>query len=75
MGTKLNKINKDIQKIEQIMIEWQNKLKALEKKKINIENLEMIDFLRKNSVSHGDLKTMIDLLHEEKGTIIPLKTK
>ena len=75
MSVKMDKINKDIAKAEQIITEWQGKLKALHKEKTDIENLEMIDILRKNKVNHNDLRTMLDVFQEENGTVVPLKTE
>ena len=80
MNTKLNKLNKDIEKAEQKVRECQDRLRALQdkvqalnKEKMEIENLAMIDFLRKNRVQQEDLKTIVNFLHDEKGELIPLK--
>ena len=73
MSIKLDKINKEIKKAEKTINEWQGKLKTLRKEKMDTENLEMIDYLRKHKVNHFDLRTMLDGFQEEKGTILPLK--
>ncbi len=73
MSAKLNKINKEIEKTEKVIKENQDKLKGLYRDKDDLENLEMIDFLKKNKIQHSDLKNIVDILHSEKGNIIPLK--
>ncbi len=75
MSAKLNKINKEIEKTEKVIKENQDKLKGLYRDKDDLENLEMIDFLKKNKIQHSDLKNIVDILHSEKGNIIPLKTE
>ncbi len=75
MSAKLNKINKEIEKTEKVIKENQDKLKGLYRDKDDLENLEMIDFLKKNKIQHSDLKTIVDILHSENGDIIPLKTE
>ncbi len=75
MSAKLNKINKEIEKTEKIIKENQDKLKGLYRDKDDLENLEMIDFLKKNKIQHSDLKSIVDILHSEKGDVIPLKTE
>ena len=75
MSAKRDKIIKDIEKAEQIIMEWQVKLKALQKEKIDLDNLEMIDYLKKNKVDRADLIKIVDILNETNGGIIPLKTE
>lgn len=75
MSAKLNKIIKEIDKTEKIIKENQNKLKDLYHQKDDLESLAMIDFLKKNKIQHNDLKTIVDILHSEKGDVIPLKTE
>lgn len=75
MNVKMKKVLNDIEKAEQKIGELQEKLKALHKERIDLENLEMIDFLRKNKVSHKDLQKVIDTYHEERGATVPIKTE
>ncbi len=75
MSTKLSKINKEIEKTEKVINENQDKLKGLYRDKDDLENLEMIDFLKKNKIHHSELKNIVDILHIEKGNIIALKTE
>ncbi len=35
----------------------------------------MVDILRKNKIQPGELKSIVDILHEERGNTIPLKTE
>ncbi|WP_313523809.1 DUF4315 family protein [Anaerotignum sp.] len=72
MNAKLNKVTKDIRKTEEKISEYQSKLKVLQKEKTDLENLMMIDVLRKHKVNHNDLHTMLDIFEEEKGASIPL---
>lgn len=72
MQIKLNKVIKEIQKTEEKIAEFQSKLKTLQKEKTDLENLMMIDVLRKHKVNHNDLHTMLQVFEEEKGTSVPL---
>ncbi|AMJ41461.1 DUF4315 family protein [Anaerotignum propionicum] len=73
MQNKLTKIKKDIQRTEEKITEYQNKLKFLQKEKTDLENLMMIDVLRKHKVNHNDLPTILQIFEEEKGSSVPLK--
>ncbi len=75
MNTKLKKVFKDIEKYERIYQETQEKLKVLNREKEDLENLAMVDFLKKHKIHHSELKTIVDILHSEKGKIIPLKNE
>ncbi|MFV0520473.1 MAG: DUF4315 family protein [Lachnospirales bacterium] len=75
MNVKLRKVIKEIEKNEKLLHTTQDNLKALYKEKTDLENLDMVDFLRKNKISHNDLQSIVDLLHDERGDIIPLKTE
>jgi len=73
LQNKLTKIKKDIQRTEEKITEYQSKLKSLEKEKTDLENLMMIDVLRKHKVNHNDLPTILQIFEEEKGSSVPLK--
>lgn len=73
MQNKLTKIKKDIQRTEEKITEYQSKLKSLQKEKTDLENLIMIDVLRKHKVNHNDLPTILQIFEEEKGSSVPLK--
>lgn len=73
MQNKLTKIKKDIQRTEVKITEYQSKLKSLQKEKTDLENLMMIDVLRKHKVNHNDLPTILQIFEEEKGSSVPLK--
>jgi|GEM_PF-2695999 len=73
LQNKLTKIKKDIRKIEEKISEYQSKLKSLEKEKTDLENLMMIDVLRRHKVNHNDLPTILQIFEEEKGSSVPLK--
>ncbi len=73
MQNKLNKVQKEIKKTEEKISEFQSKLKALHKEKTEIENIIMIDVLRKHKVNHNDLPSMLQIFEEENGAVVPLK--
>ena len=73
MQNKLIKLKKDIQRTEVKITEYQSKLKSLQKEKTDLENLMMIDVLRKHKVNHNDLPTILQIFEEEKGSSVPLK--
>lgn len=73
MQSKLNKVEKEITKTEQKISEQESKLKSLQKEKTDLENLMMIDVLRKHKVNHNDLPTILQIFEEEKGSSVPLK--
>jgi len=73
LQNKLTKMKKDIQRTEEKITEYQNKLKSLQKEKTDLENLMMIDVLRKHKVNHNDLPTILQIFEEEKGSSVPLK--
>lgn len=74
MSTRLTKVIADLAKQEQSLKKIQDKIKALQCEKIDLENLEMVDYLRKHKIHHDDLITIVDKLHSENGNSIPLKT-
>lgn len=74
MQNKLNKIEKEITKTGEKLKEFEHKLKALQKEKTDMENLIMIDALRKHKVNHSELHTLLQILEEEKGAVVPVKT-
>ena len=74
MSIKIDKINKEIEKAEQTITQYQGRLRALHKEKMDTENLEMIDFLKKNKVNYNDLQTMVGFFQEESGTVVPITT-
>lgn len=73
MQNKLKKIEKEIAKTEDKISEFQSKLKALQKDKTDIENLIMIEVLRKHKVNHSDLSSMLQIFEEDNGAVVPLK--
>ncbi len=75
MNAKLRKIINAIEKTEQVINVNQEKLKKLYQEKDEIENLEMINVLKKHKIRPSDLKNIVDSLHKDKGDIIPLKTQ
>jgi len=73
LQNKLNKVEKEITKTERKISEQESILKSLQKEKTDLENLMMIDVLRKHKVNHNDLPTILQIFEEEKGSSVPLK--
>ena len=55
----LEKILNEMGKIKERIASYEEKLKKLEKKKIEAENLELISIVRKNKISRKDLDDFI----------------
>lgn len=72
MSSKLNKINAEINKHEEKHLATNEKLKKLYKERKDIENLEMIDILKKNKTSLSDLQGLLENLNKNHGDVIPL---
>lgn len=73
MSAKVDKINREIEKQEKIIVDAQSKLKTLYREKEDTENLEMVDYLRKHKIQPSELKNIVEILHKENGDIIPVK--
>ncbi len=73
MSAKIDKINREIEKQEKIIVDAQSKLKTLYREKEDTENLEMVDYLRKHKIQPSELKNIVEILHKENGDIIPVK--
>lgn len=73
MSAKLNKVNAEIEKYEQKRSQIDNKIKSLYKERADLENLEMIDFLKKNKTSLSDLQGLLKNLNTEHGHIVPIE--
>ncbi|GLB30948.1 hypothetical protein LAD12857_28710 [Lacrimispora amygdalina] len=74
MQNKLKKIENEIARTGEKLKEFEHKLKSLQKEKTDMENLIMIDALRKHKVNHSELHTLLQILEEEKGAVVPVKT-
>ena len=59
MNTKIERINKEIDKTKGRIAEFQAKLRELEKQKTELENLEIIGAVRGMDISIADLAAMI----------------
>lgn len=66
---------KEIKRLEKSIENYQAKLKFLYKERVDLENLAMIDILRKNKIKAENLSDLITLLSEENGGTIPLNTE
>ncbi len=72
MNAKLKKVNAEIEKYEQRHFATGEKLKALYKERKDLENLEMIDILKKNKTSLSDLQGLLENLNKNHGDVIPV---
>lgn len=72
MNAKLKKVNAEIEKYEQKRLQIDEKIKLLYKERTDLENLEMIDFLKKNKTSLSDLQGLLDNLNKQHGDVIPM---
>ncbi|MGL5254028.1 MAG: DUF4315 family protein [Brevinema sp.] len=72
MSAKLKKVNAEIEKYEQKRKQIDDKIKSLYKERTDLENLEMIDFLKKNKTSLNDLQGLLNNLNEKHGDVIPM---
>lgn len=73
MSAKLKKVNAEIEKYEQKRSQIDNKIKSLYKERADLENLEMIDILKKNKTSLSDLQGLLENLNKEHGHIVPIE--
>jgi len=60
MNPQINKIKNDIQKTKEKIAELQHLLPELERKKIELENAEIVRLVRKASVEPGELAGFLD---------------
>ena len=74
MQNKLKKIENEIARTGEKLKEFEHKLKSLQKEKTDMENLIMIDALRKHKVNHSELHTLLQIIKEEKGAAVLVKT-
>lgn len=73
MNGKLEKLEEHILKTEERIEVLQKKLKSLQKEKMELENLEMIEFLRKHKTNFGELQGLLERLHMDNGGLIPVE--
>ena len=66
--TKRNKVQAEIDKARERLIEQQARLKELEGKKTEIENMEIVDIVRGMSIPLDDLAAVLQSL---KGAVVP----
>ena len=66
--TKRNKVQAEIDKARERLMEQQTRLKELESKKTEIENMEIVDIVRGMSIPLDDLAAVLQSL---KGAAIP----
>ena len=57
--SKIERINREIQKTREKITEYQNKLKGLEAQKTEAENLEIVQFVRSMRLTPAELNAML----------------
>lgn len=58
-NTKIDRIDREIQKTREKITEYQNKLKGLEAQKTEAENLQIVQLVRSMRLSPAELTTML----------------
>ena len=59
MATKIERINREIQKTREKIAEYQDKLKTLEAQKTEVENLEIVQMVRAMRMTPEQLSAML----------------
>jgi hypothetical protein len=72
---KLEKVESDIAETKARIAEYQNKLRALEKLKIDVENDRMIKALRAENISDADLNTLMESFRKSKTNTEPAEAR
>ena len=69
MNTKIERVNKDIDKTKEKINEFQARLRELEKQKTELENIEIVEAVRGTDISLNDLPTVLKALREQNGAL------
>lgn len=81
MNTKIERVNKDIDKTKEKISEFQAKLRELEKQKTELENMEIVEAVRGMNIPLTDLPSILKALREQNeapftsGQVGPKSTK
>lgn len=67
MNTKIERVNKDIDKTKEKISEFQAKLRELEKQKTELENTEIVEAVRGMDIPLTDLPAILKALREPSG--------
>ena len=59
MNAKIERVSRDIQKTKEKISEFQTRLRELEKQKMELENIEIVDAVRGMDISLTDLAAML----------------
>lgn len=71
---KIDRINADIAKAKEKIVEWQARLRDLEKQKTEKENLEIIQAVRGITASPEEIRDILDLIRSAKEPPKPTNT-
>ena len=70
MNTKIERVNKDIDKTKEKINEFQARLRELEKQKTELENIEIVEAVRGTDISLNDLPAVLKALREHNGALL-----
>ena len=59
MNAKIERVSRDIQKTKEKISEFQTRLRELEKQKMELENIEIVDAVRGMDISLADLAALL----------------
>lgn len=68
MNAKIERVNKEIEKIKGKIHGFQTKLRELERQKTELENLEIVDAVRGVDISLSDLATLLKAVKTDGAT-------
>lgn len=73
-NSKIDRIDREIQKVREKIIDSQNKLKELETLKMEQENLQIVQLVRSLRMSPQELKAFLsgDTAQKEQATVTPI---
>jgi len=67
LNAKIERVNKDIGKTKEKINEFQDRLRELEKQKIELENIEIVEAVRGIDISLTDLPAILTALRDKNG--------
>lgn len=65
MNAKVERINDEIKRVKVKINDYQNRLKDLEKQKIDAENAEIVMLVRGIDIAPGDLRKALEILQKQ----------
>ena len=71
MNAKIERVIKDIDKAREKINEQQARLRELERQKTELENIEIVEAVRGNSISFDDLAALLKNMPATSGQVVP----